>query len=532
MLFNKSKTVWMTVMITGLFVIGGCLNNPDDVSDEKPQILIEPQSKAAMYGDTIVLKVSVAKEPVLEFQWFKADTMITNAKDSVLVLKNVTFADTGEYFVFVNNRSGYVISRKIHILISGGEPVIAGLPVSNGLDLKDSIELIAQVAGFPPFSYQWYRNKKAIAEAVDSTYKIPSFSNTDSGNYYVIVENSIGVDTSNVAKLYIAGKLFITETDFNSGYMEWISLKSKRVTAPGLGIFGDAAIRSFGGYIYILERFGADNISKYDPSKNDESGFLYQKKLGDNWNPQDIEFLCDTKAYIANLNEPKISIFDPSLGTFSGEIDIDTFTFMPDSNTSPHASDLQLVGSDLYVLLQRRNGFSPGAPSTILKINTVTDKITDSIVLKYKNGHSMCYANGALYVSNPGSGYSKEDGGIEMVDLVTKKVTTIIDEPALGGSPNYIVHKKGNRFYVTSYTDWEVVPVLEIDAETKTIIDTLNGVKDAYGGIYFDNVSERLFVAERSPAEMGVKIFENNVQVGSAVRSANSLPASGFAVVR
>jgi DNA-binding beta-propeller fold protein YncE len=168
----------------------------------------------------------------------------------------------------------------------------------------------------------------------------------------------------------------------------------------------------------------------------------------------------------------------------------------------------------------------------ILKINTTTDEITDSITLNYKNGHSMIYANGALYISSPGSNYVVGDGGIEKVDLLTKKVSAIIDESVLGGSPNYIVHKEGEHFYITNYVGWQNVQVLEIDAATKKIVDTLKGIKDAFGGIYFDEISNKLFVGERDDIEMGVKIFENNRQIGSTVRTANTLAPSGFVIIR
>jgi DNA-binding beta-propeller fold protein YncE len=328
------------------------------------------------------------------------------------------------------------------------------------------------------------------------------------------------------------GTLFITETDFKSGYMERMSIKTDKILGSGRSIFDDIAIRNYGGYIYLIERYGADNIIKYDPSKKGDEAFLYQKKLGDNWNPQDIEFVNDRKAYVANSNEPEITVFDPSTGVFSKHIDISKYTYMPDSNKSPYATDLQVVESYVYALLQRRNGFNPGAPSLILKIDISTDSIIDTIALNFKNGYAMSYANGALYITNPGSVYSSSDGGVEMVDCATKKVTVLFEESALSGSPNCIVHKEKDRFYITSYAGWKKVSVLEIDAATKTVVATLNGIKDAYGGIIYDSVSGKLYVGEQDDAEMGVKVFENNVQVGATVRTAKSLPPSGFVIVR
>ncbi len=340
-------------------------------------------------------------------------------------------------------------------------------------------------------------------------------------------ENPVELETSSGAV-----KLFISESDYQSGLLEWSSTSENMVSPSNLSIYNDAGLASFGGYLYIIERFGADNIMKFDPSKNDQSGVVYQTHLGDNWNPQDIEFVNSTKAYISNNNEPKITIFNPLTGTVVSHIDISSYTFRPDSNYSPYANDLQLVGSDLYALLQRRNGFNPGASTLILKINTSTDAIVDTISLQYKNGYAMAYADGALYVSNPGSAFVSGDGAIEKVDLATNAISTVIDETALGGSPNQIIHKSGSRFYVSNYIGWKNVKVVEIDAASGTIISTLPGVKDAFGGIYYDTIDNKLYIGERDSVEMGIRVFKDNAQIGLTLKSTNSLPSTGMVVVR
>jgi DNA-binding beta-propeller fold protein YncE len=327
-------------------------------------------------------------------------------------------------------------------------------------------------------------------------------------------------------------KLFIAESDFLSGLLEWKGLSDNALSGSHLSIFNDAALKSFGGYLYVIEHFGADNVMKFDPSKSGPSGVVYQTHIGNNWNPQEIAFLSATKAYISNMNEPKISIFDPSSGAVSSAINIAAYTFKPDSNTSPYAGAMQMVGSDLYVLLQRRNGYNPGAPSLILKINTATDAVVDTIATKFKNGYAMAYTDGALYVSNPGGSFTIGDGAIEKVDLATKTVSTVITETALGGKPNLIAHKSGSHFYVQNYIGWKNEKVVELDAATGTVVATLPGVKDAYGGIFYDSTDAKLYVGERDSVEMGVRIFENNVQTGATLTSASSLPPTGLVVIR
>ncbi len=332
---------------------------------------------------------------------------------------------------------------------------------------------------------------------------------------------------------------------------------------PIMSIYSDAAIYAYGNYVYVLEKNGADNVLKYNtssiststntklfilgsdylsgilewsdgvdmPINAPRSGVVYQIHLGDNWNPQSIKFVSETKAYICNLDEPKITVFNPSNGSVIKNIDISSFTYRPDSNNSPYANAMEIVGSDLYVMLQRRNGWNPGAATMLLKVNTSTDSILDSIALQYKNGHSMAYYNGSMYVSNPGS-FFNADGAIEKVVLSTKSVTTVITETDLGGKPNQIVHKSGNVFYVQNYIGWKDVKVVELDASTGTVSVTLPGVKDGFGGIYYDSVASRLYVGERDTTEMGVRVFENNIQVGATIKSSASLPPNGMIVVR
>lgn len=330
------------------------------------------------------------------------------------------------------------------------------------------------------------------------------------------------------------GVLFVVQSDFQSGLLEWIGLDNNMVRSGNLSVFRDAVVRVHGGAVYILEKMGADNVMKFDPSAGGASGVVYQQHLGDNWNPSDIDFVSDTKAYVSNQNEPKITIFDPSAGSIVGHIDIADYTFNPDSNTSPYANQMVLADSTLYMMLQRRDGFNPGAPTLILPVDTHTDAIveSDTIACEYKNGFDMVYVDGALYVSNPGSVFATGDGAIERVDPGTKEVTTIITEDDLGGSPNQLVHKHGTRFYVQNYVGWQDVSVVEIDVATGEIVTTIPGIVDAYGGICYDEVAGRLYVGERDAAGIGIRVFEDTVQVAGPIKSASSLPPSQMTILR
>jgi hypothetical protein len=326
-------------------------------------------------------------------------------------------------------------------------------------------------------------------------------------------------------------RLYIAESDYMSGLLEWMDVGASAISSNNLAIYNDASLYSYKGYLYILEKYGADNIIKYDPKKEGQNAILYQVHLEDNCNPMDIEFVNETKSYISYSNVPKIAVFNPSSSQIESYIDISSYIYNPDSNISPYAGDMLIAGNYLYVLLQRRDGYMPGASTLILKIDISNNQIIDTISLKYKNGYSMAYYNGFIFVSNPGSMFYKGDGAIEKINLSDKSVTTLIDESTLGGNPNQIVSKGNGNFYLTLYKGWKDVAVIEIN-EQGQILETLPNVKDAFGGIYYDSIDSLLYVGERDSVEMGIRIFKNNQTVGNSIKSNKSLPPTSLIVVR
>ncbi|KMQ49631.1 hypothetical protein CHISP_3448 [Chitinispirillum alkaliphilum] len=530
------KAVLYAFTVGSLFLFG-CSDNLVNSNKKEPVIITHPKSIEIDIGNSFSLAVSVEDEKSLSFQWYKNESEINGATDSVFGIENVRMSDMGQYYVVVSNKSASVKSNTALVSIvntdTSGKPVIVNQSRSKAMDLGTPLKLFIQVSGDSPFTYVWYKNDSVLESEADSTLDLGVLSSGNVGEYYAIVSNSKGADTSEIIIVTAKpGDLFIMQSDFQSGVIRSISSTVNSISGFNLPVHSDATLRTHGGFLYVIERMGADNILKYDPSKSGDKGVVYQTNLGNNWNPQDMVFRSNTKAYISNMNEPKITVFNPSTGKIRENINISEYTFNKEANITPYANAMVLVGTDLYVMLQRRDGWSPGAPTLLLKIDTETDKITDTIPLQFKNGHSMVYNNGALYVSNPGTLSSINDGAIERVDLATKTVTTVIKGETLGGSPNYIVHKSGNSFYITNYVGWQSVQVLEINASTGSVTNVLPNVIDAFGGIYYDKESEILYVGERDIDEMGIRIFKNNQQIGSSVKSEDCLPPTSLVVVR
>lgn len=328
-------------------------------------------------------------------------------------------------------------------------------------------------------------------------------------------------------------KLFVAETDYMTGLLQWVFLGSMGLSGNSLSISSDPALKAHDGSLYILERYGADNILKFDPSKVDKDGVIYQQHLEDNANPVDLEITGPNKAYVSLQNTPYLLIIDPATGQSLDSIDIAEYSYAPESGPAlevPNANQMVLNDSLLYLALQRRNGWMVGGNTIVLVIDTKSDAVVDTIHFQYANNYDLAVAQNILYASNPGDLSTVGDGGIEAVDLSTNEHSVVITEDELGGNPNSIVQKQGSHFYVQNYVGYKDVGVKEVDFSNGQIVADLPNVKDAFGGIYYDDVSASLYVGDRDTTDMGVKIFKDNAQVGATIRT--NLPPIGFAVVR
>jgi hypothetical protein len=120
-----------------------------------------------------------------------------------------------------------------------------------------------------------------------------------------------------------ARRTLLVGSDLESGTLAWSGEGEAQPFTPGeIKIHQDSEVRGHGGQIFVLERFGADNILKYDPSRGGEQGIVYRIHLGEHWNPVDLELASERKAYVSLENHPEILIFDPEPGKVVSRIDI------------------------------------------------------------------------------------------------------------------------------------------------------------------------------------------------------------------
>lgn len=180
-------------------------------------ILTDPQSQALVVGDTVTFSVTVAGTGPFSYQWRKGVSDLDGATESTLVLADLTQTDEGTYSVAVTNDVNEAISAGAVLTVTAGAPVIVGLtpPQLVGINTEVTLEVTAEGSG--ELTYQWSKNRVAIAKATGSRLVLAAAQIKDAGAYQVTVTGTsvvssdviqLGVvdDTAHTVPLVLGGR--------------------------------------------------------------------------------------------------------------------------------------------------------------------------------------------------------------------------------------------------------------------------------------------------------------------------------------
>jgi hypothetical protein len=176
-----------------------------------PEISSQPSNASAYTGGTVTMRVMV-KGAGHNYQWKKNGKDISGETKNTLAITDLISEDAGEYSVSVTNSVGTITSRsaRLRVITSNtnpndqatSRPVITSHPVSVTLNDGGSTILSVKSSG-GGLLYQWMKNNKNIIGGNQSTYSVRNASADDVGDYTVVVYNSLGSVTSNIAKVAI-----------------------------------------------------------------------------------------------------------------------------------------------------------------------------------------------------------------------------------------------------------------------------------------------------------------------------------------
>ena len=253
-----------------------------------------------------------------------------------------------------------------------------------------------------------------------------------------------------------AARAYVVESDFSTGSFSAIDVATRTPSCDVASVHSDARVRWYNGRVYVVNRFGADNIEVLDGATY---GLVRQFSVGNGANPYDIAFASPTHAYVTRYEKSDLWIVNPATGTHDGTISL---AGLADADGIPEMDHLLVAGPLLFVSLQRvdrNNGFQPTDSSLVAVIDTRTDQLVDcdaahagiqGILLPRTNPvtpFAFDAPRSRLYLGCAGH-YGAPDGGIVRIDaagLVADGVTAA--EDSLGGDVLDIVYRDDARAY-------------------------------------------------------------------------------------
>jgi hypothetical protein len=314
-----------------------------------------------------------------------------------------------------------------------------------------------------------------------------------------------------------AADALVLSTDYSTAYYSRLGLAPPFPHTNQIEFTcADAVARPHGGLVYVLGRFGCDHVQVVDGTT---FATLHQFTVGNGTNPQDIEVVSPTKAYVSLYERDYLQIVDPSTGALGGTVSL---AALADADGLPEAAEMAQVGGRLFVALQRlsRPAYSASNPSYLAVVDVTTDQLVDvdpvtpglqPIVLTGRNPFAEIVLDPVrqkLVVTETGS-FGPLDGGVEFVDPVTLQPEGFfVTEAALGGDLN------GVRLW-TDCTGFAIVNspsfqtrLVRFDRCGGTLLGTCwTSAGFDLCDLEIDYAGARVFVSDRDLLTPGVRVF-------------------------
>lgn len=323
--------------------------------------------------------------------------------------------------------------------------------------------------------------------------------------------------------------IYTFATDFTAGELRWVI--DGELSKEKLEFHQDSKVIAAGKNLFILERYGADNVSLLDTEKKKVK---WQVSMDDASNPSDIVMANEKEAWVALEGSEKFVKISVEDGSVKKTVKTDAFTSK--DGISPGLIDMEIRNDTLFTLFQRysfdsktNNTYLP-SPGLLALYNSDSGKLLDTIRLATKNPTAMKFSNGNLYVATMGE-YNDfwgtdadEKRGIEKVDLKKKTSKIVFSGEKLGGGAYAMdTDSEGNIAYVAVYKNFGDVPLMKVDLETLKA-EALDKIKDAEGSVCFNTSDKKLYVGDRSESTATIYIYDGKKVTQMKNQAKDALP--------
>lgn len=151
-------------------------------------------------GDSAIFSCSASGSGIITYQWRKNGNPIAGATSSTYIIPSVLLGDSGYYSCAISNTSINKTTNTAYLQVNYNT-VITTQPVNTIGFAGTNLSLFVVATGSGTLTYKWYKNGVLIPSATGSSLPFTPLTNTDSGNYYVVISGACNPVTSIVARL-------------------------------------------------------------------------------------------------------------------------------------------------------------------------------------------------------------------------------------------------------------------------------------------------------------------------------------------
>jgi hypothetical protein len=204
--------------VTVVNTLGSSDSEPAVLTVRDPAVVTQPASVTNNLGTTATFHVVAVGTPTLSYEWRKNGTTIndggnyTGTTTDTLTVANLSATDEGSYSVLVTG--GYNTSEtSADAILTVVSPIaITAQPTPRMVTAGSRTVLAVGVSGTAPL-FQWQLEGVDVTGATSAAYVLTNVQAGVTGNYRVVVTNSVNSEISSVAAVSVLTPLRLYSTN-------------------------------------------------------------------------------------------------------------------------------------------------------------------------------------------------------------------------------------------------------------------------------------------------------------------------------
>jgi phosphodiesterase/alkaline phosphatase D-like protein len=169
-------------------------------SPEAPVLTKHPESRNAVAGENITLRVLPRGTSPFTFEWRRNNQPVAGGTNAVLRLDNIQAAQAGSYVCRVGNGVTTVESNPADVAVDTTQPpTILELPLNLSAAVGARVTFKVRAAGVAPLTFQWFHDGNPVPDANAEALTLTRVKTTDGGSYAVRITSGNGQSVTSAA---------------------------------------------------------------------------------------------------------------------------------------------------------------------------------------------------------------------------------------------------------------------------------------------------------------------------------------------